>query len=101
VPSRDEVAGAVFAAVDELNEMLPDGEQLPKDESTPLTGDSAALKSLSLANLLVGIEEQVEEALDQSISIIGGSPLPEDPSPLETLGTLIDYVAQLVESASS
>ena len=101
MPNRNDVAEAVFAAVDELNDMLPDGEQLSKDESTPLTGDHAALKSLSLANLLVGIEEQVEERLDQSISIIGGDPLPDDPAPLDTLGTLIDYVALLVESALS
>lgn len=98
---RDEVAAAVFAAVDELNDMLPDDEQLAKEEGLPLTGDGAAIKSLSLANLLVGIEEQTEEAFNQSISIIGGDPLPEDPSPLETLGTLIDYVKQLVETASS
>ena len=99
--SRDQVVEAVFAAVDELNEMLPSNEQLVKDEQTVLTGDGAAIKSLSLANLMVGIEEQIEDVVGESISLVGGDPMPEDPSPLETLGTMIDYVAHLLETASS
>lgn len=99
--SRDQVVEAVFAAVDELNEMLPSNEQLAKNEQAALTGDTAAIKSLSLANLMVGIEEQIEEVVGESISLVGGEPLPEDPSPLETLGTMIDYVTHLLETASS
>ncbi len=98
---RDQVVEAVFAAVDELNEMLPSNEQLAKDEQAALTGDAAAIKSLSLANLMVGIEEQVEDVLGEEISLVGGDPMPEDPSPLETLGTMIDYVTHLLETASS
>jgi hypothetical protein len=101
VADREQVVAAVFAAVDELNEMLPEGEQLAKDEGARLTGDGAAIKSLSLANLLVGIEEQIEDVTGDSISIVGGDPLPEDPSPLETLGTMIDYVAKLLDEESS
>jgi hypothetical protein len=95
------VADAIFAAVDELNEMLPDNEQLAKNESAALTGDNAVIKSLSLANLMVGIEEQVDDLLGESVSLVGGDPLPDDPSPLETLGTMIDYVTQLVGSETS
>lgn len=99
--NRTQVANAIFAAVEELNEMLPEDEQLARDESAALTGDNAVIKSLSLANLMVGIEEQVDEVLGESVSLIGGDPLPENPSPLETLGTMIDYVVQLVGSESS
>ncbi len=99
--NRDQVAAAVYAAVDELNDMLPDDEQLAKDEATPLTGERASIKSLSLANLMVGIEEQVEELLGEPVSLIGGDPLPENPSPLETLGTMIDYVSQLLDSEAA
>lgn len=99
--SRDKVVEAVFAAVDELNEMLPDNEQLEKDEHAALTGEGASIKSLSLANLMVGIEEQVEECFDTPVSLVGGDPLPENPSPLETLGTMIDYVLKLLETEAS
>ena len=99
--SRDNVVDAVFAAVDELNEMLPDNEQLARDESAALTGEGATIKSMSLANLMVGIEEQLDERFDASIALVGGDPLPENPSPLETLGTMIDYVTTLMESDAS
>lgn len=94
--TRDQVAQAVFTAVDRLNELLPAQEELPKDETVPISGSDGQLSSLHLANLIVLTEEQLDSA-GRPVSLLGR--VVGTPSALATLGSFIDYIAVLLRGS--
>ena len=53
--TREEITQIIFSAIDEVNLMLPKDRRLEKSFQTTLSGDSAALDSLGLINLIVDL----------------------------------------------
>lgn len=89
--------GAIFAALEEVNEQLPAQARLPKSLDTRLLGEEDALDSLSLVNLLVSVEEKVEEAYGKSISLgdVGDDSSKENPlATVESLARYVDTIRQ-------
>ena len=88
----------VLQAVEELNELRQKEGQLDTSGDIFFTGPDAQLDSLALINLLVSIEEKIASDLGVTLAILGGDPLPENPSPLKNLNSLIDFLTECVES---
>ena len=70
------------------------------DEGTVLSGrELHTLDSLGIAQLIAGVEEAVYEQYNKSITLIGERLYSRKHSPLSTVGTLADYVVELIEEA--
>ena len=89
----------VFRAIDELNELQPEDQQVETTPNTVLFGDESVLTSLALVNLVAAVEERVEDETGASISIIAEGTFDEHPERLRTLGALIEYVAERIQKA--
>jgi hypothetical protein len=89
-----EVEMAVFRAVDRVNEVLTDLQQLSKNRETPLLADGTNLDSLAIINLLVSIEDEILESLGRQLTLVGDDTTELDREALQTLGTLIDALAE-------
>lgn len=88
---------AVFRAVDKVNELLPESQQLGKERTTILLDDGTNLDSLSVINLLVFIEDEISSTFDREVSLTGEEDSIElPPDALRTLGGLIDALEKMV-----
>jgi acyl carrier protein len=96
-PRRGELEAAVLRAVDKLNELLPEDQQLAKDRAAILIDEGTNLDSLSVINLLVFVEDEISGALGIELSLTGEDDTVELPGEaLRTLGSLIDAIDGLV-----
>jgi len=87
----------VFRAVDRVNELLAETQQLTKSRTIPLMEDGTVLDSLAIINLLVFIEDEIRESFGREVTLTGedgAGPLQDDD--LKTLGSLIDALQNLL-----
>jgi acyl carrier protein len=98
---RAELEGAVFRAVDKLNELLSEDQQLDKDRAAILIDEGTNLDSLSVINLLVFIEDEISGAFEIELSLTGEDDTVDLPAEaLRTLGSLIDAIDDLVSASN-
>jgi len=93
----EKIIQAIFRAVDEVNQELPEGQRLKKSLDTVLFGRSGVLDSVGLVNLIVAAEEKIEEEFGSTITIADERAMSQKNSPFRTIGTLVDYVSSLLE----
>ena len=98
--TQEKIAQALFEAIDEINQQLSDRRHLAKSLDTPLFGKGGGLDSLGLVNLIVAAEERIQEAFDTTISLADERAMSQTSSPFKTVGSLADYIAQLMKGGS-
>lgn len=96
MPNDERIIKAVFAAVDELNEQLAKGAQIDKSLDAALYGTSGKLESLDFVTLIMEVEEKINAEFGTDITIADENLLSKEKSPFSTLGTLIDYLQELL-----
>jgi hypothetical protein len=94
---KEQIKELVFNAIDELNQQMKSDEQMDKSEMLVLFGPSATLDSLGFINLITTIEENIEDELDLIVTIIDEKAMSREDSPFLTVGTLIEYLLELVK----
>ena len=94
---KEQIKELVFNAIDELNQQMKSDEQMDKSEMLVLFGPSATLDSLGFINLITTIEENIEDELDLMVTIIDEKAMSREDSPFLTVGTLIEYLLELVK----
>jgi hypothetical protein len=67
--SHEEVQGAVYGAVDDLNQGLPENRRVPLDGSIDIF---AAMDSLASLNLLLRIEQRLGDLAGASCDLMDG-----------------------------
>jgi acyl carrier protein len=94
----ERIATAVYAAVDELNAQLPAGVQVDKALDAPLYGSTGKLESLDFVTLIMEVEEKINAEFGTDITIADENLLSKEKSPFSTLGTLIEYLQELLKN---
>ena len=97
MPGDERISKAVFAAVDELNEQLPKGVHVEKSLDAPLYGANGKLESLDFVTLIMEVEEKINAEFGTDITIADDNLLSKEKSPFSTLGTLIEYLHDLLK----
>lgn len=97
MPGDERISKAVFAAVDEVNEQLPTGVSIEKSLDAPLYGASGKLESLDFVTLIMEVEEKINAEFGTDITIADDNLLSKEKSPFSTLGTLIEYLHDLLK----
>ena len=95
--ARNKILKGIYVAIDEINEQLPEDQNLEKSLETVLLGSSGKLESINLVNLLVAIEENIEETFGIPISITDERAVSEKNSPFRTVETLCNFVLNLLD----
>ena len=96
MPNDERIAKAVNAAVDELNEQLPAGVHVDKALDAPLYGSTGKLESLDFVTLIMEVEEKINAEFGTDITIADENLLSKEKSPFSNLGTLIEYLRELL-----
>ncbi len=95
--NKERVTKVVFNVIEEINQELPDNQQLEKSRETVLFGRLSELDSLGLVNLIIATEQAIEEEFGVTITIADERAMSQKNSPFKTLGALIDYACLLLE----
>ena len=101
MPTDERITKAVFAAVDDLNEQLPAGVHVEKSLDVPLYGSSGKLESLDFVTLIMEVEEKINAEFGTDITIADENLLSKEKSPFSTLGTLTEYLQELLKEQSA
>ena len=94
--NKEKIKNLIIKSVQEINEQLPQKQQLGQSSKTTLFGSDGKLDSLGLVNLLVIIEQNIEDEFDISITIADEKAMSQKHSPFKTIGTLADYIDMLL-----
>jgi acyl carrier protein len=92
----EKIKEIIFKAIDEINEQMEPENHIERSELTALFGKTATLDSLGFINLITAIEENIDDELDLVVTIIGEKSMSKENSPFQTVGTLIEYLQELV-----
>lgn len=93
----ERIVNAVYGAVDETNQQLPVGTQIEKSLDSPLYGPSGKLESLDFVTFIMEVEEKIKSEFGLDVTIADENLLSREKSPFSTLGTLIEYLDNLIE----
>ena len=94
---ENQIKEILFKSVEEINKTLDEDQQLELSTETVLLGKDGNIDSITLVNLIVTIEESIEDELNVEITLVDEKALSQKESPFRTIGTLIDYIAQVVK----
>lgn len=92
------ILDAIYAAVDEVNLLLPPDRHLAKAASTPIAGEEASLDSLGFLNLVMQAEAKINERVAEPMNLAEGLLENASGEPPQTLGELASLAAALQEA---
>ncbi len=75
---------------------LPKGVQIEKSLDAPLYGATGKLESLDFVTLIMEVEEKINAEFGTDITIADDNLLSKEKSPFSTLGTLNEYLHELL-----
>ena len=99
--NNDKILQTVMESIDELNWQLPKEEKLEKSIDTALFGAAGNLDSLGLISLVTTVEQKIEENFSMTVTLLDDIDALEEENPFETIKTLSDYVALILEKKKS
>ena len=94
---ENQIKEMLFKVVEEINENLDKDQQLKLSTETVLLGKEGNVDSILLVNLVVAIEQRIEDEFDIEVNLADERALFEKESPFRTIGTLIDYISQIIK----
>jgi D-alanine--poly(phosphoribitol) ligase subunit 2 len=97
--SSEHIIGAVFSAIDVLNQQLPPHQKLPKSLETILYGPSVELDSLTFVSFIVEVEQQIQAIVNTPIDLTDDALLSRSTNPFQTIGALINYISEVTGRA--
>lgn len=98
---RDQLAELVDRTVREVNEdlELDDGTKIGAETTAVLYGPGATIDSMTLVSLIVAVEETLRSEMGLSVTLANDRAMSMQRSPFSTLGSLTDYLVEVVEEA--
>ena len=86
----------IFTTVDEVNQLLPPGQQLKKSVDTVIFGGEGRLDSLGLVTFIVAVEQKIAETFGTSLTLADEKAMSQKNSPFRSIGALAGYIEQLL-----
>ena len=86
----------VYAAIDEVNAQLDADEQIEKTPTTTLFGADGGVDSLTIVNLFVAIEQEIQSRTGQAVLLVNEDTLSMDSHPFSSVETLATHVESLI-----
>jgi len=92
---RTQIQQIIFNAIEMVNNLRDDDDQIPVSESTELFGTNGHLDSMGLVGMLLDIEESMQDE-GFEISLSDDRAMSQKNSPFINVNTLTDYIEMLL-----
>jgi acyl carrier protein len=93
---EEKVFQCICNAVDTVNAELSQNQKIAKSIDTNLYGKNATLDSISLVNLIVGVEEIISDEFEVSITLADDRAMSQSKNPFQSIRSLVDYILLLL-----
>jgi len=87
----------VYTALDESDAQSLNGAPVEKTPEAPLLGSDQGVDSLTIVNLVVAIEEQIQKKMGKTVVLVDEDSMALQEHPFRTLGTLATYVEKVIQ----
>ncbi len=94
---RKKMETIFFAALDEVNRLLPPERKVGPSLDTVLLGADSELDSLGLVNLVVALEQRIDDGFGVAVALVNKDSMSRVDSPFRNGAALVEYAAELVE----
>lgn len=93
---RNDIINIIMETIKDYNEDLEKNEKLPTDHDKSIYGSGSNLDSLGLVSFIVGLEQNIEEKLDKTISLADEKAMSQKSNPYKNINSLADYIVKLL-----
>jgi acyl carrier protein len=90
------ILDVIYKAIDTLNESLPKNRRIEKFPGAVLFDGAGILDSLGLTILIVSLEQNIEEELGVTVTLVNETFMHQDRSPFRNVSVLAEYISKLV-----
>jgi acyl carrier protein len=91
----------IYPVVDEVQEVMEEGQQLQKDPATILFGADSSLDSLALVTFIIAVEAKVEEVTGRAVTLADEQAMSLTDSPFRSMTTLSNYIGTLIADGNN
>lgn len=89
----------IYPIVDEMRSQAKDGI-FEKSLNTPLLGEGTTINSLILVSFIIAVEQKIETHFEKPIRLISEKAISRKSSPFRTIGTLAEYISELIKDSN-
>ena len=92
--NKEKIMEIIYSAMDQVNAMLEDKDQLQKSPDTVIMGNGGKLDSLGLINFVVGLEQQFQQDAGIELSLADQMMNASDSGVFSTVDSLAAFIAE-------
>jgi acyl carrier protein len=93
--NTNDLLEAVYRALDQVNAQLPEEARVDKRMESALFGREEGLDSLSLVNLIVAVEREVEAVVGRPLTLSWPDAWISSGNPFATVRSMVDYIESM------
>ncbi len=97
---EQKILDLIFQIANEFNEQLENKIATHQGRDAHLYGRNGVLDSLGLVSFVMAVEQSVESEFSVTVTLADEKALSQQNSPFQTIGSLADYIKNLLEEAS-
>ena len=92
--NKDKVIEIIIGTIKEYNNGLSKDMQISSDLDSSIYGGSSNLDSMGLVSFIVGLEQNIEDKFDQSISLADEKAMSQKTNPYQNINSLANYISK-------
>ena len=93
---REDVINTIIETIEDYNDSLEEDNQIPTDLDKSIYGESSSLDSLGLVSFIIGLEQNIEDKFDHSVSLADEKAMSQKSNPYNNINSLADYILKLL-----
>ena len=93
---KTEIIETIIETINDFNEELSDNDKISKDYDAALYGDNSKLDSMGLVSFIVGLEQNLEEKFNKSISLADERAMSQNTNPFKSINILAEYIFNIL-----
>ena len=93
---KDRIIDTILTTIKDYNDGLPENSHISQSLDSTIYGGDSTLDSLGLVSFIVGLEQNIEDEFNQSISLADEKAMSEKSNPYRNINSLADYISKLL-----
>ena len=89
---KNEITGVVLQTVVEYNKSVDEADKILTEMDVDLYGGDSNLDSLGLVSFIVGLEQNIEDKFNKSVSLANEKAMSQNSSPFKNLSSLVEFI---------
>jgi acyl carrier protein len=98
---RGQIQKIFYRAIDQVNELLLEDDELAKDDSTILIGEGSGLSSLGFVNLILALEEELLNAVGLDLNLMEELNIENADAQPSAVGDFVDMLLLVIRKKQS